>query len=131
MASMIILVFGYSFLKLSGIYFLTMCHDGKVSIDLKLWYIRFIQVFIIRETDDCEIPNLTATSSSGKPSRILTRVKKTVQSMTVCKQVQPLPHRNHIHFFVHSTVASHLHQTLEFLHKKPSRFHNQQIQYKT
>ena len=114
-ASMIILVLGYSFLKLSGIYFLTMCHDRNVSIDLKLWYIRFIQVFVIRETDSCEIPNLIAISNSGKPSRILTSVKKTVQSIqfasrsnfcliviTFTSSSTPLSHYRLQNFFIKS-----------------------------
>ena len=79
-ASIKILVFGYSYLKISGMCFFTMLHDGNCTIALKLRYIKFIHVKVMRDTDDCDIPNRWARSNSGIPKRSRTSVIKNCSS---------------------------------------------------
>ena len=74
------LVLGYCFLQTSGMYFLITLQGGIRIIALKLWYIRLIQIEVIRDTDDCEIPNRLDISSSGKPIRSRTKVMKSCSS---------------------------------------------------
>ena len=50
--------------------------DGHQFIDDSSRYISVIQVMVMFDTSDCEIPNLNAKSSSNKPKRSLQRVSK-------------------------------------------------------
>jgi len=66
---MINLVLGYSFLKTSGIYFLTMYSTivGNTHGLSKLWNIKFIYVDTILDTVDFAIPNPFTKSNSSNP----------------------------------------------------------------